>query len=304
MTLTAIAERLGRNQGTISRELKRNQGQRGYRPRQAQALRDSRAAARKNQARIDPQVWELAKARLRECWSPEQIAGRFAADGIGGISHETIYGLVYADKQDGGDLHSFLRSQKKRRKRYGSGRSRRGQIPNRIGIEERPAVVDDRVRIGDWEGDLIIGKGGSQAILSLVERKSRFTMLRRVERKTASEVCIAIIEEMKKMPEAFKTLTLDNGLEFAGHAELTEQIGVGVYFARPYHSWERGLNENTNGLVRQFVPKKASMEALEHEDVQAYADLLNDRPRKVLDYKTPREVLLKSLRRRGLAVRI
>jgi IS30 family transposase len=304
MTLAAIGDKLGRNPGTISREITRNSGQRAYRPRQAQELRDERARERRNQRTIDPQVWELAQQRLREYWSPEQIAGRFSADGVGHISHETIYSLIYADKRAGGDLHLYLRCQKERRKRYASGRSRRGKIPNRTGIEERPAIVDNRARVGDWEGDLIIGKGGSQAIVSLVERKTRFTMLSRVTQKTTSKVCVAIIEEMKKMPELCKTLTLDNGLEFAGHQQITDQLGVGVYFARPYHSWERGANENTNGLVRQFVPKRASMEAVRQEDVQAYADLLNDRPRKTLDYQTPREVLLKVVKRRGLALRI
>ena len=304
LTLTAIGKKLGRNQGTISRELKRNHGQRGYRPGQAQKIRDERARERRNQTRIDPQVWDLAQHRLREYWSPEQISGRFATDGVGQISHETIYSLVYADKKEGGDLHLYLRCQKERRKRYASGRSRRGIIPNRTGIEERPAIVDNRARVGDWEGDLIIGKGGTQAIVSLVERKTRFTMLSRVTQKTTSKVCVAIIEEMRKLPELCKTLTLDNGLEFSGHQQITEQLGVGVYFARPYHSWERGANENTNGLVRQFVPKRASMEAVRQDDVQAYADLLNDRPRKTLDYRTPREVLHIAMKKRGLALRI
>ena len=302
-TVTEIGETLGRSPATISRELRRNQGQRGYRPGQAQQKSVERGlSSGQNQPRIETSLHDHVARLLRLNWSPQQVSGRLAREGLGLISHETIYQLVYADKRSGGDLHLHLRSQKKRRKRYGSGRTRRGQIPNRIDIERRPAVVDDRLRIGHWEGDLIIGKGHTQAIVSLVERKSRFTLLRRIQRKTAKETCVAIIEEMKRFPEMFQTLTLDNGLEFAAHEEITKEIGVSIYFATPYHSWERGSNENTNGLVRQYAPKQSCFELLEQDDVEEFAEALNNRPRRTLDYQTPKEVFNKALKRRGFAL--
>ena len=187
-SVTEIAGRLGRDEGTISRELRRNRGQRGYRPAQAQRLAVFRQRNFANGRRVDPAVWPLVEEKIREDWSPEHISGRLEADGIGRVSHDTIYQHIYADKREGGDLHTHLRCRKKRRKRYGSGRSKRGEIHNRVGIEHRPAIVDRKARVGDWEGDLIIGKGHKQAIVSIVDRRSRFTLLYKVQNKTEAQV--------------------------------------------------------------------------------------------------------------------
>ena len=303
VTITEIARRLGRNKGTISREMRRNRGQRGYRPAQAQRLAAFRQKNCANGRRVDPALWPRVEEKLREDWSPEHISGRFAADGVGQISHETIYQHIYADKRAGGDLHTHLRCQKERRKRYGSGRSKRGKIPNRVGIEHRPAIVDLKVRVGDWEGDLIIGKGHKQAIVSIVDRKSRFTLLHKVEKKTEAQVTEALVARLKEAAGAVKTITFDNGSEFCGHAAVSCALGARIYFANPYHSWERGLNEQTNGLVRQYFAKGSSFDELTQDDMRRVENKLNRRPRKVLDYRTPEEVFTRSVTKRAVAPR-
>ena len=302
--LTEIARRTGRDKSTISRELRRNRGQRGYRPRQADGFAQARQKNCANGPRIFPSVWEAAQEKLRDDWSPEHISGRFRGDGIGQISAQTIYDFVLADKQKGGDLHTHLRSQKKRRKRYGSGPTKRGRIPDRVGIEERPKIVDRKVRVGDWEGDLIMGKGNQQAIVSLVERKSRLTLLYKVSAKTEQEVSTALISRLQEVAGCIKTITFDNGLEFSGHSKVAAATGADIYFCRPYHSWERGLNEQTNGLIRQYFPKGSCFKHLTEADMRRVEIKLNSRPRKVLDYKTPEEVFTQSFTRRVVALRV
>ena len=285
-----IAAEVQVHKSTICRELKRNAGQRGYRPRQAQHLAVERQQERACRPRISPDLWLEVESKLREQWSPQQISGRLAFEQGARVSHERIYQYIYADKRRGGTLHQHLRCQKQRRKRYGSGRSRRGQIPLRRCISERPAIVDQRVRIGDWEGDTIVGKGHQQAIVSLTERFSRFTLLHKVERATAPAVSAAIIEKLRPLAALVFTLTTDNGKEFALHQQIAATLQAEYYFAHPYASWERGLNENTNGLVRQYCPKKSDFSRLDQEEVEAIAHRLNHRPRKILNYRTPFEV--------------
>lgn len=289
----AIAQEVAVHKSTISRELRRNGGQRGYRPKQAQARATARQQQRAARPRITPATWELVAAKLQEQWSPEQIAGRLRRTRSplsGCVSHERIYQYIYADKRAGGVLHTHLRSQKQRRKRYGSGRSRRGQIAGRVSISERPALVERRARLGDWEGDTIVGQGHQQAIVSLTERFSRFTLLHKVARATAPAVSAAIREQLGPLAEWVHTLTSDNGQEFAAHQEIAVALQADYYFAHPYASWERGLNENTNGLVRQYCPKKSDFSHLDQDAMQAIAHRLNHRPRKTLDYRTPFEV--------------
>jgi IS30 family transposase len=283
-----IARLIGVDKSTISRELRRNHGLRGYRPKQAHRLAVERRQA-KVRPRITEQEWQRIHALLRQEWSPDEIGERLRLEGQRAVSHEWIYQHVYTDKQNGGDLHSFLRCQKQRKKRYGSN-NRRGKIPNRIGIEHRPSVVDLKSRFGDWESDTIIGKGHKGAIVSLVERKSIYTLLGKVERKTSELVTDMEIRLLSPLKERVHTITQDNGLEFAGHQKVAAQLNADVYFANPYASWERGLNENTNGLVRQYIPKSRRFNTVTDAEVDFIMLRLNHRPRKTLGYRTPHEV--------------
>ena len=281
-----IARELGVSNSTIYREIKRNIGQRGYRPKQAHEKALMRRKA-KSQSRISVQIWKLVDEKLCEKWSPEQISGRLKKNEIN-ISHERIYQYVYADKRAGGTLWKQLRCQKKRRKRIG-GRDRRGKIPNRRSIEERPAIVEERTRLGDWEGDLILGEKHQGVVLTLTERKSRFTLLRSLASKHAGPVTQAIID-LLQWTAHLKSITFDNGKEFAGHQKVSLSLNTDCYFAHPYASWERGTNENTNGLIRQYLPKSRSLKEVSLEEEIMIMDQLNLRPRKCLDFMTPFEV--------------
>jgi len=289
-----IAQLLNRHPSTISRELGRNSGLRGYRPKQAQRLCEARAANSRNAPRIAPAVWEEACARLRLQHSPEQIAAHLP------VSHETLYQRIYADKRAGGELWRHLRCQKQRRKRYASGAGRRGKIPDRRPISARPPSVDARSRIGHWEGDTLIGAGRKQAIVSLVERKSGFCLLAHVPRKTSEAVKDAIVRLLLPIKDRVKTLTFDNGLEFARHGEIDQALESTSYFADPYASWQRGSNENTNGLVRQYLPKSRSFDTVTDEELAMIMDRLNHRPRKRLNWKTPHQVFMQSFSRVAL----
>jgi transposase, IS30 family len=286
-----IAELLERSESTISRELARNIGGRGYRPKQAQCMADDRRAM--NARTIDDATWQFAQEMLMLQWSPEQISGH--AD----ISPETVYQRVYANKRAGGLLWKNLRCQKKRKKRYGK-IDRRGMIPNRHSIEDRPAVVETRSRVGDWEADTVIGKNHRQAIVSIVERKSGFTLIHKVERKTALAVSQAMIGLLKPHQKKVHTITSDNGREFAGHEEIACRLKADFYFAHPYSSWERGTNENTNGLIRQYFPKSRDFVTITQQEIDHAMERLNNRPRKRLGYQTPNQVFFKS----GVALQI
>jgi transposase, IS30 family len=285
---TRIAEVLQVDKSTVSRELARNSGQRGYRPKQAQEKTDARKAC--NAKCFDQADWDVVEACLKEGLSPEQISGRLGLTKALSISHEAIYLHVYKDKREGGELHKLLRCQKKRKKRYGSGRDKRGKIVNRVDIDQRPAVVEERSRIGDWEGDLIIGKSHQGAVVTLVERKSRYALASKVPSKEASPVSKAIEELLGQYEEHCHTLTFDNGREFALHEQIAKTLTCQVFFAKPYHSWERGCNENTNGLLRQYLPKHSNLKTVCEHHVQFAVNSLNHRPRKCLGWRTPHEV--------------
>ena len=307
-TQSDIAKSLGRAAPTISRELSRNKGKRGWRPHQADNKAKERLINRgaSNVHRTSELSWAYVIEKLtEEQWSPEQIAGRMKLEGVEPMSHETIYQRILSDKGSGGRLYTHLRCKKQRKKRYGSKDAGRGCIPNRVDIEKRPAIVDSRKRVGDWEGDTIIGshKGGA-VIASMVERKSRLTVLAKSPDKTTKSVIHGIINKMKPVKESIKTITFDNGKEFSSHADLTNHFGADIFFARPYHSWERGLNENTNGLVRQYFPKRVPFDNIDEKEIQNVADKLNSRPRKCLGYKTPYEVFKKLAGKQGVALRI
>lgn len=290
---TEIASHLKVHPSTISRELKRNAGLKGYRIKQAQEKASTRRAqASSTPKRMTKEMIEIIESKLCEEWSPEQIAGVLKAQKKL-ISHECIYQHVWANKKAGGSLYKHLRHRGKKYNHRSSGKAGRGVIPNRIDINQRPAIVDKKIRLGDWEADTIIGAQHKGAILSLVDRKSKFTLLVNLASKTAEEVLRGIKIAFNKIPrKIIKTITFDNGKEFSWHEKIADILKAKCYFATPYHSWERGLNEHTNGLVRQYYPKGTDFSNLNDEETQWIEDKLNNRPRKVLNFRTPREVLM------------
>jgi len=286
-----IAGEIGVHPATISRELRRGRGRRGYRPKQADELASARKQKR-YRARIPAATWALVEQLLRQDWSPEQVSGWLTKEKQQSVSHERIYQYIYRDKAEGGTLFHHLRCRKKRRKRYGS-YDRRGRLQGCRSIEERPSVVDQRKRIGDWEADTIIGQNHKQAILSLTERKSKLCLLRKVERNTAEAVEQAICELLLPVAANVYTITSDNGREFAHHQSVARKLKARFYFAHPFAAWERGLNENTNGLVRQYFPKGSDFSKLTERDIKRAMTRLNNRPRKGLNYRTPQRVFFK-----------
>lgn len=283
-----IAAIVGVHKSTVSRELRRNRGLKGYRPRQAHQLAMHRRHT-KAQPRVLDEDWRLVERLLREDWSPEQISLWLAQEERLSISHEWIYQYVLEDKRRGGDLHRHLRGQKPYKKRYGT-YDRRGQLPNRTSIDERPAIVERRQRLGDWELDTLIGKGHKQAIVSLTERKSRLALIAKVPSREAEGVKEAVLALLRPLASHVHTITSDNGKEFARHEAIAEELDADFYFAHPYASWERGLNENTNGLIRQYFPKGGDFATITDQDIQHVMNRLNNRPRKCLGMKTPNQV--------------
>ena len=292
ISLAVIAAELGRSRSTISRELKRNASAQGYKPARAHDRARARQKARRNARQFDAQQWRQVHCYLRLQLSPDQVSGRLKEEGGLRISHECIYQHIYKDKRAGGDLIEHLRCQKVRRKRYGSGQERRGTLKGRICIEQRPAIVEARSRIGDWEGDTVIGKGHQGVLVTLVERKSRYTLAQQLDSRHSAGVTEAVIALLRPHKSLCQTITFDNGKEFAEHAFIADSLGANVYFAHPYHSWERGLNENTNGLLRQYFPKSTNLRKISQHEVDDALYRLNHRPRKCLNYRTPHEVFM------------
>lgn len=281
-----IANALGRHPSTIYRELNRNKDNRGYYyHRKAHSFAIERRKENHQRAlRISESLWGYIEYRLEEQWSPEQISH------FTGVSHEHIYQYIYKDKKKGGKLYLNLRHKAKKRQRRSNGYRRRALIPNAVSIELRPKIVESRTRLGDFEVDTIIGANQKKALVSIVERKSGLTFIKKVEHKTASAVQAAIIELLMPIKSRVKTITSDNGREFAHHETIANALDCYYYFAHPYSSWERGTNENTNGLIRQYFPKQMTFDSITDEEVEAVAHRLNQRPRKRLNFKTPYEV--------------
>lgn len=293
-----MARRLGRHRSTVGREVRRN-GEPGgdYRPSRAQARAEGRRRESKAPWKLeDPDLSAYVQDRLRQYWSPEQIAGRLRLDHPHEpdrwVSHQGIYDWIARQKAAGGTWRPFLRQgHRKRRKRYGTA-EKRGRIIGRVGIEHRPAVVDAKTRLGDWESDTVAGRGSTVCLATHVDRVSKYTVLAKVPDGTAKRFNAATQRAFARhgnLPR--ETLTADNGKEFAAFGFLERNLGLAVYFARPYHAWERGLNENTNGLLRQFFPKGLDLAGATHPYVTHVETLLNTRPRKALGYRTPQEVL-------------
>lgn len=286
---TEIAKELEVHKSTISRELSRNMGERGYRPKQANEKAFERRTNATPRKRISAETWEVVEEKLRQDWSPEQVSGWLEKCQAVRIRHEWIYQYILTEKQAGGDLYTHLRQHGKRRKRYGQ-YDRRGKLPNRVSIEERPQLVEQRTRLGDWEVDTLVGKGHRGALVSLVERKSRYTLLQPVTQRLANLVADATISLLQPFTDLVHTITGDNGKEFAEHVRIAETLKANFYFAHPYSAWERGTNENTNGLLRQYFPKKTDFSKVARSDTKVAVDRLNHRPRKCLDFKSPFEV--------------
>ena len=294
---TQIAKELRRHHSSVLAEIRRNSTDGEYYPAHAQALADQRRRGSKNPWKMEsPEVVGYVKDGLKRKWSPEQISNRIRddhpEDNEMRVSHQTIYDWIRNDEQYGKRYRVFLRqSGRKRRKRYGTS-EKRGRIKGRIDIDERPKVVDKKKRVGDWEGDTIEGAKGSGYLTTLVDRKTRYLSLGFSKTKQASEVRRAMIRSFRRHDNLpCETITLDNGKEFAEHEQLGESLEADVYFAKPYHSWERGLNENTNGLLRQYFPKGMDFSKITPYQLRKVEAELNNRPRKSLDYRTPREVM-------------
>src|SRR5665647_2601315 len=295
------AQLMTRHKPTISRELRRNRGLRGYRPKQAHKRSQARMRACENGPRVAAKTWAVVDIKLAKTWSPEPISGYLKVNGHPGVSHESIYRRIYADKSAGGTLHRTLRCQKARNKRYG-GRERRGTIPNQVSIDLRPNVVAERARFGGWEADLVIGAGQKQALVTMNERTSRYSLIAHVPFKTAKAVSDTMITLLRPFASCAHTLTTDNGKEFAQHERIASALDADFFFAHPYSSWERGANENMNGLIRQFFPKKMCFDSITAKDIAFAMHYLNHRPRKCLGFKTPHEVFWKKLHSRHNAV--
>jgi IS30 family transposase len=288
----AIARVLGRHRSTIGREVRRNGTPRDgcYRPQLADwYARGRRSQARRNR-RFSTSDWERIQTLLREDWSPEQVAGRLRLEQEFAISHETIYRHVWADKRAGGQLYRHLRgARKRRRKRYGHYDSR-GRLAGKRPISARPAAADARAEVGHWEADTMLGAGqAGPCVLSLVERKTGYLVLGKLQQRTSAEVNRRAQPLIQVQPQPVRTITVDNGTEFHEYAALERATATRFYFATPHHAWERGTNENTNGLVRQYLPKRQSMAHLTQHDCNQIAAKLNRRPRKRLGYRTPEE---------------
>jgi len=294
---TEIATEVKVHKSTISRELKRNitfvrtkLGSWQYKPDYAQGYAETRRKKKPKRIKFTKDVERLVCEKLKENWSPEQISGYAKRHKLFSISHERIYQFILSDKKKGGALYKHLRHQhKKYRKRYGSP-DKKGPIKNRVMIDDRPKVVDEKKRLGDWEIDTIIGKEHQKAIVTLVERVSKKTLIGQVGTKKADFVTKQVIRLLSEIKPYVLTITADNGSEFAYHEIIAVALEANVYFAHPYHSWERGLNENTNGLIRQYIPKGKDFDELTDADIIVIQDKLNNRPRKSLGFETPNEV--------------
>ena len=290
-SIRSIAKRLNVSPSTVSRELKRNKRTGGYKPNLAHNKYNRRKSKAVSPRAITPEIRAKIIYGLSQYHSPEQISGFLKLEGIS-ISHESIYNFVWKDKKEGGELYRYLRrSGKKYNKRSGKN-SNRVLIPGRIDISEIDPIVETKSRIGDWEADTIIVANQKGAIVTLVDRHSKKTLLKKVPNRTKEEVTRAIIDLLLPYKYKVHTITFDNGKEFTDHKIIAEILDAKCYFATPYSSWERGLNEHTNGLLRQFIPKKTDFTTVTDEDIAEYQNLLDNRPRKILQFNTPISVFL------------
>ena len=284
-----IALKLGVHKSTISRELKRNSMSRSniYRAELAQYKCDTRHKFKTKHIRFTDEMRNQVDNYLRQDYSPEQITGYLSSLGIDCVSHERIYQYVWREKHEGGILYRHLRRQGKKYAKRGSKYTGRGKIPNRIDISKRPEIVDAKVRFGDLELDTVVGVQHKSALVTINDRVSGMLKMKKVTVKETRQVCKVIVELLEDWKPYVKTITADNGSEFASHHKVSEQIAIDFYFARPYHAWQRGANENLNGLIRQYFPKGIDFKDVSDHQIKVIENKLNNRPRKRFNFKTP-----------------
>lgn len=293
MNLSAIAKLLGRHRSTISRELRRNLHHNTKLYYYTYTKAHQKAIARRSRSRRNSQFtkenWRIVDDRIRLNWSPEQISATLSKEGLLSISHETIYRHILSDKKHGGELYKHLRLRaRKRRKRYGS-HENRGKLKGKRMISERPPSIESRQEIGHWEIDTVHGNGAKDSLLTMVERATGYVQIHKIQARTVEQVNQATINIIKHQPNKVITITADNGTEFHGYRDIEQATGTVFYFANPHHAWERGTNENTNGLIRQYLPKGTSMKHVNQRICNRIASMLNSRPRKRYNYVTPKE---------------
>ena len=284
------------SESTISRELKRNSVNGRCYPDAAQRLKCLRQKIKAPPKRLTEAMKEVIIGLLEQDWSPEQITGRLRKDGLPIVSHELIYQHIWEDKKRGGKLYEHLRHKLRRNGKRGSRHGRRakdnrGTIPNQVSIDQRPAIVETNTEFGHVEIDTVIGKNHKGVLVTIVERKTKATWMQCIQSKRADLVTEALVSMLTALNLPIRSITSDNGKEFEKHEDIAERLNTKFYFAHPYSSWERGLNENTNGLIRQYFPKPLTLQNRPYQQIQNALDKLNNRPRKILGYKTPLELL-------------
>ena len=288
-TQKAIADAIEKDKSVVSREIKRNKDQRNgqYRSELAQRKYATRQNEKPKRIKFTDKVKLHVEKKLELRWSPEQISSTMEKECHLKVSHERIYQHVIENKKNGGKLHTFLRRRKKYRKRLGY-KDRRGKIKGQKSIKERPIEVEEKMRVGDLEVDLVIGSNHKGALVTINDRRTGYAKIKLVKSKDSKEVAKAIVKALMPYKAILHTITSDNGKEFSEHQYISEKLGIDFYFAEPYSSWQRGANENLNGLVRQYFPKKSSFEELTWREVKRVENELNKRPRKRLNYETPK----------------
>ena len=299
MNQKEIALEIGVHPSTISRELRRNRDKiRGYSAEIAQVISTKKHKEKNKKFSLTKPIEKYIRSKLKQDWSPEQIAGRMKLDIGISVVHETIYRYIYTNKKNGGKLYKYLRHKNKKYHCRSNNYKARGTIIDRVMIDKRPKIVEKKNRIGDLEIDTVIGKDHKGALVTVVDRKSKFVLIKNVPSKEASIVTKALIEMIQPIKAIAKTITSDNGKEFAYHKQVSAALDTDFYFANPYHSWERGLNEHTNGLIRQYLPKKSKFLNVSKDEIIMIQNRLNHRPRKALNYKTPYEVFFSEMSRK------
>ena len=296
-----IASLIGKDKTSIYRELKRNSDKRNskYTADLATKKCKDRHKNKNKKIHFTEEIKQKVEEKIKEDYSPEQITGYFKKEGIACVSHERIYQHIWQDKKKKGVLHTHLRTKGKKYRKRGASKDKRGQIIGRVDIENRPEIVEEKTRFGDFEIDLVIGKNHKKAILTANDRATGFTKIALLESKSAEEVKEKTIEILKNWKPFLQTITSDNGKEFAKHQEISKELEVDYYFAKPYHSWERGANENYNGLLRQYFPKDYDFNLITEKELKYVEEKLNNRPRKKFGYLSPNEVYLQTINNNG-----